>query len=488
MMEQQTHAQFDTGRFYVAISLYEAESLRGLLHLTQSQGLPQAGNAQVALRALLGTGHTLDTTRDFPTASEYQMTCTDQCYRFFDSDTNYQFRHLNMLLRSFSQVELAARAQFFDDARSCKRRHQTAVGGTSLGRFFTMQDGYQMLQYRAIVSAVGSRIYDKGLYLLDAFRGFDVDNDGMLNCSELYSGLRFLGLDFKPELVYDIIRNVDLDGNGGISFFEFKQTFTLGRGGTDDMGIHASGSFEPFTVKQFKIPELTDMMKEEERSQQTVTVSQLSKLSYHVERVGEFDSVWKSRGLGTRQKLAVYMPVTKFKWVERAFSGHKLILPLGCYANTEYRHPHSSANCCTIQIKDDGASFGTRSQVTTAGRAAHFPHPKRFHLVWSTNRKGKPLYAWAGVPPSKEYVALGMVFTTHETPPAVETLCCAPMRALKPSTFEPQQLWTDKGSTGRPGSAWIVNELKLVHVVQGHDKPRGPFYDFVASDFTLKEK
>lgn len=202
MMEKQSHAQFDSGRHYVALNLFEAESLRGLLHLTRSQGLPQAGGAQVALRGLLGTGKILDTTKDFSPASEYQEVCTDQCYRFFDSDTQFHHRHLNMLLRSFSTTELAARAQFFDDARSCKRRHQTAVGGTSLGRFFTMQDGYQMLQYRAIVSSVGSRISDKGLYLLDAFRGFDVDNDGMLNCSELYSGLRFLGLDFKPELVY----------------------------------------------------------------------------------------------------------------------------------------------------------------------------------------------------------------------------------------------------------------------------------------------
>jgi hypothetical protein len=62
-----------------------------------------------------------------------------------------------------------------------------------------------MLQYRAIVSAVGSRILHKGLFLLDAFRGFDTDNDGQLNCSELYSGLRFLGLDFKPELVYVVL-------------------------------------------------------------------------------------------------------------------------------------------------------------------------------------------------------------------------------------------------------------------------------------------
>ncbi len=106
--------------------------------------------------------------------------------------------------------------------------------------------------------------------------------------------------------------------------------------------------------------------------------------------------------------------------------------------------------------------------------------------MWATNRKGQPMYAWAAVPPSKDFVALGMVFTTTDSPPPLEAMCCAPLRALKPAVNPPQLVWTDKGSTGRPGSCWIVNDLKLAFVVAGHEVPKGPFYDFVAPDFTLK--
>jgi hypothetical protein len=237
-----------------------------------------------------------------------------------------------------------------------------------------------------MVLSVGTRIHARGLFLLDAFRGFDVDNDGLLNCSELYSGLRFLGLEFKPELVYDIIRNVDVDGTGGISFFEFKQTFMAGQAGgygdaTGGGSVAAGGKFEPFTVKQFKIPELADMAREDRSRQAKVTQDQLSRLSYHLERVAEFESVWKSKGLGTREKLALYRPVTEFKWMERAFNGHKKILSLGDYCTNEYRHPRTAANCTTLQIKDEGATFGTRSQVTVAGQEKHFPRPARFHQV-----------------------------------------------------------------------------------------------------------
>jgi hypothetical protein len=244
-----------------------------------------------------------------------------------------------------------------------------------------------------------------------------------------------------------------------------------------------------FVVRRYKIPELADILKDEEAKQKKVPVStaQLGRLSYHVERLTEFDSVWKSRGLGTRMRLAVYSPVTKFSWVERAFNGHRLILPFGCYANTDFRHPPASANCFTLQIKDDAASFGSRSEVTVAGRAKHFPPPKRFHQVWSTNRKGKPLYAWSPVPPSEEFVALGMVFTTVDSPPPLDSACCVALRVLQVSAFKPQLVWTDKGSTGRPGSCWVVNELKLVHMVQGHEEPKGPFYDFKVPTFVIKE-
>ena len=52
------------------------------------------------------------------------------------------------------------------------------------------------------------------------------------------------------------------------------------------------------------------------------------------------------------------------------------------------------------------------------------------------NRKGKALFAWSAIPPSKDYVALGMVFTTSETPPPVESMCCVLKRILKPTEFK----------------------------------------------------
>ena len=46
-----------------------------------------------------------------------------------------------------------------------------------------------------------------------------------------------------------------------------------------------------------------------------------------------------------------------------------------------------------------------------------FPHPARFHQVWGIQTGAAPLFVWEPVPPSAEYVALGMVASQSEEPP-----------------------------------------------------------------------
>ena len=44
-------------------------------------------------------------------------------------------------------------------------------------------------QFRALLSAVRTRLRARGMHVLDAFRAFDQDRNGLINCTELYSGL-----------------------------------------------------------------------------------------------------------------------------------------------------------------------------------------------------------------------------------------------------------------------------------------------------------
>merc|ERR1711990_593199 len=72
---------------------------------------------------------------------------------------------------------------------------------------------------------VRNLMQSRGMYLLDAFRLFDYDKDESLSSQELYGGLTWLGLNMSAREIQDLVQSIDLDGDGRISFAEFKAAF-----------------------------------------------------------------------------------------------------------------------------------------------------------------------------------------------------------------------------------------------------------------------
>ncbi|GLV36930.1 uncharacterized protein CBL_02235 [Carabus blaptoides fortunei] len=68
--------------------------------------------------------------------------------------------------------------------------------------------------------------------LRDAFRVFDKHNRGYISASDLRAVLQCLGEDLSEEEIEDMIKEVDVDGDGKIDFYEFVNA--LGEPGADD--------------------------------------------------------------------------------------------------------------------------------------------------------------------------------------------------------------------------------------------------------------
>ncbi|XP_030760527.1 neo-calmodulin-like isoform X1 [Sitophilus oryzae] len=68
--------------------------------------------------------------------------------------------------------------------------------------------------------------------LRDAFRVFDKHNRGYITSSDLRAVLQCLGEDLSEEEIEDMIKEVDVDGDGRIDFYEFVNA--LGEPGNDD--------------------------------------------------------------------------------------------------------------------------------------------------------------------------------------------------------------------------------------------------------------
>lgn len=62
---------------------------------------------------------------------------------------------------------------------------------------------------------------------MDAFRAFDSDRNGLLNCSELYGGVTWLGFEVKPADIHRIMKhgNKEKGHNGFINYEEFHTLF-----------------------------------------------------------------------------------------------------------------------------------------------------------------------------------------------------------------------------------------------------------------------
>ena len=141
---------------------------------------------------------------------------------------------------------------------------------------------------------------------------------------------------------------------------------------------------------------------------------------------------------------------------------------LGHYASPHFSAPKPAP--FGVDVTDINAFALTGSNYMPRVLERLLPFPSRFRQVWGQEWKSSAVYAWAPVPPPG-FVALGMILTIKPQAPHVSSVRCLPEKwAVKPS-MEPQLVWTNEGSGGRPASIWLVNSLGLLYVNAGHNPP-----------------
>ena len=92
------------------------------------------------------------------------------------------------------------------------------------------------------------------------------------------------------------------------------------------------------------------------------------------------------------------------------------------------------------------------------------------------------------MPPTSDYVALGMVATHVEEPPSVRTVYCVPVSWVDEAPELCKQIWTDAGSSGKPGSLWAAGTLNMLIAVAGNGAPgEGKSWRLKRSRWTLSD-
>ena len=235
------------GRFYVALSLAEAESLRVVMHLTKNDSttdgkLVPFKLAETGLR--IGGGTLLDTTSGYTPAQVFQGATAEQCYRFLDSQTDFEDREISLLVRALQGSDCDKRAAFFVSVRACRRRVKVPWASTPLAKVLTTPDEFHLLATRALVARVRMALKSKRMRLLDAFRAFDGEHIGRLTYEALYGGLSWLGLSLTSSQMLELASRVDKTKDGYITREEFEEAF-----GPDEDWILEGDAPEPIPTR-----------------------------------------------------------------------------------------------------------------------------------------------------------------------------------------------------------------------------------------------
>jgi hypothetical protein len=507
LMHPSTLQHYDGTRFLCTLSLAEGESLRAFLHARQGQlmvdgsvatcalhmfdasgGAPRfmdSSHAHVNLAATAaGTGSLLAT---LPSDGHFGTAL--QALRFLDSQHEYNHGQLTLLLRGLQGNPCSERQSFFNAVCASRRRVQQGWASRSVARVFGLDHELCILRQLSTMIRVRIVLTQRGLLLLDAFRAFNFSQNGLLTCSELYGALVWLGLQVHPADVHAMMRYMDKDGDGVVTYDEFR--LAIGTHAVDeehewnDDLEDTAKRYEFMGLKPIPMPELADVEDESlspELRAYDVPPEILGQIKCKVKKLDRFDEVWRSSGIAVKSKASIWMDRERKGMTQR----NRLRVALGHYVSGSYAAPKTDRY--TLELTDLSVSGLKHSKWLPIVVKQCLPHPVRFHRVWGIQTGAQHLFVWEPIPPP-DHVALGMVASlTEDPPPDVRSVHCVPRTWVELAPDECKMLWSDAGASGKAGSLWACGTLQcLVASPNGQEPPMMHSFKLKHTRFTLGE-
>ena len=167
---------------------------------------------------------------------------------------------------------------------------------------------------------------------------------------------------------------------------------------------------------------------------------------------GRAHCVWSTKGLPCKESLSLWSPEAKRDF----WAPNKQRFCVGHYGSPSLEH--KPGGLCLLELEDVVPWQLMRMWQIDAALASNAPHPEWYHLEWHKDSAERPIYAWKPMPPSEDFVALGMLFTTTPEQPPLVAMRCVHRSWVVEATAEPQCIWKDLGMGGKAGSVWCVSD------------------------------
>eukprot|EP00929_Paragymnodinium_shiwhaense_P044942 TRINITY_DN23026_c0_g1_i2.p1 TRINITY_DN23026_c0_g1~~TRINITY_DN23026_c0_g1_i2.p1 ORF type:complete len:4431 (+),score=980.35 TRINITY_DN23026_c0_g1_i2:153-13445(+) len=466
----QTFYKLQQGRYYIAMSLEEAEHLRASMHLLNGQNWPELtglalrciGNKESSLDMSL-----IDETGPVTSTAElgYQLEAAEQVLRFFNCAADFQSRDVSILLRTLQPTLVADRLPWWIDVRSCRRRQQKPWDQLSFSRVFVEADEYDHLTIKAVLSRFRWALAALRLSPGEAFSQIDVDGNSVLSYAEFVQGMEWLGLQrvaaaagltaTQVQMVFDFI---DSEHNGSISRDEFTAAMEL----QDFDWASVPSAVKPGDDAAPSPLDRARALEQERRpAVQALTAADCRwrpsgryKLKWQPHSY--FQQVWSTTGTLADKPLAILAPTALDN---TAFTKVRQRICLGHLASADTSGKASALMLEVTDSEQDGMFKAGRRESLNLFVDTFFPHPVAFRQVSMLRpaqaTSAQSLCFWRPIPPSETFAAVGVLATRGSTQPPLSSVRCVPRPWAAPLQDDNiAALWSDQGIEGTPSELW----------------------------------
>ena len=252
------------GRYFVALSLAEAETIRKILHVRSavnssadtsmshtelalryspiaSQGSSSAGDGGLIFDVSKGWKHGTG-------ATSYEAAVAHSSFRFFDGDMHFSITALNILVRCL-KGSIRDREKFFLAITGVRRRMERRWQETPLAKVFLVTDQWVALRNRAQATYFAESLKARDLSFWEAYTAIDYDNNGVLSPAEFYGALIWLNFpNITADDAADFLEAIDSNRDGNVDYKEYMEMlnppldFTFGEEATGHEGPDSSES------------------------------------------------------------------------------------------------------------------------------------------------------------------------------------------------------------------------------------------------------
>lgn len=470
-----SHHDGPGSRHWVLLSLMEAESLRGALHISQEsmQGILCLDSASPPPTIALHVhGHLLDAINIGATTSTdaYNHRVVHECFSFLSGETEFTRGGQHLLLRCLQRNEPRARQTFFAEVRACRRRQQSPWERTSLAAVLDAPDEFTLFEMRALLAACERRVHGRSMSMRQAFHAFNSSRTGCLSASELFSGLLWLNMQVEVVQIRQLMRTFGAQEDGLLSCDDFIAAFAGGGTLDEQSGPEAPPLVPPsddILIPLKRIPELhNDSAGQNLTPTPPLSRSELCDFVVTMQPCKEFKLVVKNQ-CSTRDGrcvLSIWQPNPSCLEAGAA----RMLVPIGHYAIIGLSPPSGENGYELLELCDAyGSSFhGDASWRLLAALEQLMPLPCRYRAIWSAQGPD-PFTVWMPVPPSQDFIALGAVASaaTSSQPPPLDAARCVPRTWVQDSSTPAQSIWDDPDVSIWTGSHGLLLGAK------GHQPP-----------------